>query len=450
MRIGTLARLRLSRIPPKIQRFQIVHPKPTKYPHHLARVILDTWTEAEQSGMKLDPLPPRKALEHCLDIAFQAGMLKEENRTVRFRLMLCSPDKLPASGPPSGLLPLPLARDRELTSQEIRRLAPAAAFQRSLIGVNWTGDQFRIWGVVNSGGRWVNRLDGGRFFGSPLPNVLVIHGLGAGRLVVYRGNVRIASLIGGLLEGHGFDMFQAPWIAQRFTRFRDQIFAKTFGHPPDFPGAEIHPDLVGNLAQNAVRRAIGLVRDAGHGGTMVFTPDAGERWTGMSSPFAYRHLLMEGPARSRLMTVIGNSLRRISEVGGVLGKQMVDWADYQDFVDGDLADWDEALLEMAGLMADFMSVDGALVMTRRTDILGFGAEIRVPFADVPTVHRALDVDGDYTREESVENVGTRHRAVYRLCAVYPDCIGVVISQDGNVRFVAHHQGKVTYWNQLSI
>ena len=423
----------------------------TKYPAHLAGVIRDAWSEHDPPNQEtLCPLPPDPYLGALLDMAYQAGLLREENRPVTFRLFLCEPNDLPLSGPPNGLLPLPLARDRDLSPQEIRRLAPAANFHRSLIGVRWTGEQFRIWGILNSGARWVNRLDGGRFFGMPLPDGLVIHVLGPGRMVIYRGSVRLASLIGGQMEGHGFDMFQAPWIAERFSRFRDQIFSKTFGHPPHFPGAEIEPDLVGNLAQNAVRRAIGLVRDAGHGGTLIFTPDAGERWTSPSSPFGFRHLLAEGTARSRLVTVIGNSLRRISEVGQVLGKEKVDWRDYEDFVDGDLADRDEALLEMAALMADFMSVDGAMVVTRRLDVMGFGAEIRVPFADVPTVHRALDLEGIAKREESVENVGTRHRAVYRLCAVYPDCIGIVISQDGNVRFVANHEGKVSYWNQLSI
>jgi DNA integrity scanning protein DisA with diadenylate cyclase activity len=48
----------------------------------------------------------------------------------------------------------------------------------------------------------------------------------------------------------------------------------------------------------------------------------------------------------------------------------------------------------------------------------------------------------------MENAGTRHRTAYRLCREYPQCLAIVVSQDGAVKFVAHHQDKLTYWNHL--
>ena len=44
-------------------------------------------------------------------------------------------------------------------------------------------------------------------------------------------------------------------------------------------------------------------------------------------------------------------------------------------------------------------------------------------------------------------VGTRHRSAYRLCNELRDVIAVVISQDGNVRFVKRKDEAVTYWDQ---
>ena len=64
-----------------------------------------------------------------------------------------------------------------------------------------------------------------------------------------------------------------------------------------------------------------------------------------------------------------------------------------------------------------------------------------------TVARALDVEADRTVEESAESFGTRHRSAYRLCNELPDVIAVVISQDGNIRFVKCKDGAVTYWDQ---
>ncbi len=50
-------------------------------------------------------------------------------------------------------------------------------------------------------------------------------------------------------------------------------------------------------------------------------------------------------------------------------------------------------------------------------------------------------------KESPEGVGTRHRAAYRVCNTLHDAIVVVISQDGDVRFVRWKDGIVTYWDQ---
>jgi DNA integrity scanning protein DisA with diadenylate cyclase activity len=67
------------------------------------------------------------------------------------------------------------------------------------------------------------------------------------------------------------------------------------------------------------------------------------------------------------------------------------------------------------------------------------------FDQVTTVARALDAEGDQRQEELTDNVGTRHRSVYYLCHQIPEALGVVISQDGNVRMVKWRDGQVTYW-----
>jgi DNA integrity scanning protein DisA with diadenylate cyclase activity len=86
-------------------------------------------------------------------------------------------------------------------------------------------------------------------------------------------------------------------------------------------------------------------------------------------------------------------------------------------------------------------------MTQRFELLGFGGEISGKLPAVKTVARALDVEADATVTESAEGVGTRHRSAYRLCRALPDVIAVVISQDGNVRFVKCKDEAVTYWDQ---
>ena len=78
--------------------------------------------------------------------------------------------------------------------------------------------------------------------------------------------------------------------------------------------------------------------------------------------------------------------------------------------------------------------------------MGFGGEISGALPAVRTVLRALDLEGKRTAEQSTDGVGTRHRSAYRLCNVLPEAVAVVVSQDGNVRFVKRTDDGVACWD----
>lgn len=108
----------------------------------------------------------------------------------------------------------------------------------------------------------------------------------------------------------------------------------------------------------------------------------------------------------------------------------------------------DALFELSSLIAALANVDGAVVLTERFELIGFGCEIGGEVADVTRVRKALDLEGTRWVEETTETVGTRHCAAYRLCQRIHDTLAIVVSQDGTVRLVAWKDGGVTYWDQL--
>jgi hypothetical protein len=68
---------------------------------------------------------------------------------------------------------------------------------------------------------------------------------------------------------------------------------------------------------------------------------------------------------------------------------------------------EEAVVELAQLMASLAAVDGAVVMNRRFELLGFGGEITAADS-VLQIHRAVDLEATETIAEMVDGVGTRH------------------------------------------
>jgi hypothetical protein len=117
--------------------------------------------------------------------------------------------------------------------------------------------------------------------------------------------------------------------------------------------------------------------------------------------------------------------------------------EFEMTTDDQLATLNEALFETAHFIGALASADGAVVMTKQHDSLGFGGMISGRLPAVRTVARALDVEGDRVADEGTDNVGARHRSAYQLAAAFPGAVVIVISQDGGVRFVAQKGGRVT-------
>ncbi|HYA40119.1 MAG TPA: hypothetical protein VEF34_02350 [Syntrophobacteraceae bacterium] len=114
----------------------------------LALFVMDHWGGARLSELggaidcgPGDSLPEQNTLEHLLSCCYQASLMREEDRPVRFRLILRAPGCFDdRDGPPAGLHRLPFSEPQPFDEYELQRLSPAMDFYRSLIGVGY-GDQ---------------------------------------------------------------------------------------------------------------------------------------------------------------------------------------------------------------------------------------------------------------------------------------------------------------------
>ncbi len=415
------------------------------YPAQLAELVKKTWPNEI-----LAQLPNENHLRLLLDVAFHASFLRDEDRQVTFRLIFGDPEQFPAEeGPPTGLMPMPLEKPLLFDEQEIRRLSMAALYFRSLIGVRPNFSQeLEIWGVVVSGTRWVSSLAGGRYNGAPMPNSITVHSLGPGRLSVYLGPTRLATLSGGRIESQQFDLSQSKWLRQIFADFRGTFLINAFGEDSAAQYVPVDQDFLRMISYNIVLRALSVVRNSRHGGTLVII-DPSEESLHAENAIRFQYRIANGPARRRYQYLLRKAVLRLAELAFERGLPAAGWNDYQSMRDPQLGDLDEALFDFAHFLADLMSVDGALILTHGLELVGFGAELRPHGPELPSVRHAKDLEGEIWAPASLDNVGTRHRAVYRFCDIAPSCLSIVISQDGSVQFVKKHNGAVTCWNTLS-
>src|SRR5215213_3950888 len=430
------------------------------YPGDLAQFVRDRWRNVPELPGGADPLPDAAALEGFFAACYQASMLREEERPVTFRAILAEPALFAPEGrPPEGLQRLEFPRSLPFDPRELRRLSVAADPQRTLIGVRRDGERgLRIWGLINSGTRWLRDVQGGRRAGAPLPPAPVVHVGAPGNIEAYKGYELVGKLQEGRLSGLRLDPFESEWLPGQFSRLLEDFVERheaARNRARELSGerwAPLEPTLPRRITERMMKRVISVLRDARHGGTVIFIPleNAGEP----SREYPYidlRYRFADDQARLSFPNLIIDILNRLAQLYGRADHEheprVVGWEEFEATTDDEIATLDEALFETAHLIAGLAAADGAVVMSKHNELLGFGGMISGRLPAVNSVARALDLEGEKIVEERTGNVGARHRSAYRLAGALPGSVAVVISQDGGVRWVCQKGGRVTYWEQ---
>ncbi|MCK6548008.1 hypothetical protein L6R52_19310 [Myxococcota bacterium] len=404
------------------------------YPPDLTTYVVEHWPEGQVLRLSRDHLA------EALSVAFQASMMFEEGRTTRFRLLLTPPEELPEEGVPNeGVLRLRFDRSRPLTADELRRLSPSAPFETTLIGASVEDGKLRIWGLAHSGPAWLAPAWGGR---SVVPNWTydpIVHVTAPGHVAVRCAGALVGALERGQLVDAAMDVFDSEWLPALFAGEREQIRdAHVSNSPLGASPTSVEHSLIGTVGQHMLRRAIQLVRGARHGGMVLFVEDPELPSLHLKYRFAG-----DEPAR-RYRTLLFELLDRLS---ASTAKTSVSWLDFASDESPGLEKLEHAIFEVSRVIASIAATDGAVVLDKRLELIGFGAEVSAELPAPTRVWRALDVEGARRECELVEAVGTRHRAAYRFVRDHPRGLAIVISHDGAVRFVANRDGDVVFWEQ---
>ena len=271
----------------------------------------------------VDPLPDAAALEGFFATCYQASMLREEERPVVFRAVLAEPALFDPEGrPPEDLQRLAFPRPLPFDPRELRRLSVASDPQRALIRVGQDGEGgLRIWGLINSGTRWLRDIQGGRRAGAPLPAAPVVHVDAPGSIEAYRGHELVGKLQGGRLSGSRVDPFESEWLPGQFSGFLEELAQRhevARNRARELWGegwAPLKPTLPLRIAERMMKRVISVLRDARHSGTVVFIPAGSAGESSCKHPYIdLRYPFADGSARLCFPYLIVEILDRLAQL----------------------------------------------------------------------------------------------------------------------------------------
>jgi hypothetical protein len=167
----------------------------------------------------------------------------------------------------------------------------------------------------------------------------------------------------------------------------------------------------------------------GHGGTLLIVPGQSHSWLNSLDPFDCRFAHPDTTVRDALRLQLNDTHAQGKALEQIWTADLPD--DLKSLVSSAVrpvfAQIGKSLREIASLAA----VDGAVVLTRDFQLVGFGAKIVLRDHSAPRVSMFRSVSGSQKVVPSpLEDLGgTRHQSAARFAGANRDSLALVISQD---------------------
>ena len=445
------------------------------YPPDIVEITVKRWEQINSNIHSSPPFPTNDELKTILDVLYHVSFLTEENRRIAVRIVYI-PQKDFKNQLSSYMnnhdLPIPFLQPIRFNVSEMLRLAPALEPTVSAIAICSTKEiesslvdsPLAIWGIFNQGDEWWKLLTGRETAALAPPNVLTISTFAPGNIsastsgsVLFR--LRAGKLLNmpleGLNKGHiGNFLNEAAEALYRQTC--QAIERKRYDSDND---SDNHPQ---NQYFRTLTNIVNLTRERGHGGSfIIFSNDISandqrleDRVTikyPLNSPDIWKELIKEAEANWHYFRLLfpkrkskkWESLTDSADASIKDLQSMISWENTQKNSQEKIAEFEQFVSSLSG-------VDGAVVLTNRLKVLGFGAEITATSPSLKVVRIADTPDAKTYSEKQIDSYGTRHRSALRLCSSFENLICIVISQDGSIRAVKRIGPNVYMWNDVSL
>lgn len=394
-------------------------------------------------------------MRRVVEVAYLASQATEEGRNLTFNACITPDDYSARTHPSSGSADWwEFMQPRELSLNELRRVAPTVDSATSAVWITWDGhERLHIRGLIHFGpnvfrAASVHSVDVGS-----LPFAFHLRVVQPGQLMAYEWKFLVAELRAGqihepsllssmdVLGIHGF-------INSALDKLADSLQRPEFEHPKEWSNYEFIAWL------NALFAVVNAIRHLGHGGALIV------------SALPPESLLSQGIVRAKyrltdtpqlLREAVVNFLNARHKFGDALWfKEDMTIEELreqslptEEELDRLLSEREaavraalEALIERALFVGGLCNVDGAVLLTDTFDVVGFGTEILATMPQAVRAYHITDPIRDDAIECDVEEFGMRHRSAIKLCARVPELFMFVVSQDGDVTLVWSDQNRV--------
>jgi hypothetical protein len=427
-----------------------------RYPRDLHAILRRRWRgEPLADGWPRVDLPEKAVLDELLDVCYHASLLTEEGRPTIFRVAFIA-GSTPVSPPRQDPVPLELIMRYALyppvpfTVGELRRLAPVADPRRVLIAVEPIGEgasrRLHIYGLIDVGMALWQMARHERISGTASPEALVIATTRPGELSISRGDHPVLRLRGGeLVSPTQSVLFRGP-VARFFLNASDELIREAcersgvLQDPEEDDGLSFaHLEFIESILLHTA--------ELKHGGTLLFVPEAVADDARLQEAVSIKYRLPSTRPRDALLAAMAVRLEHNDLHERLHERRTVKQEDLENLeaLAWHQRDLEDSSRDAARFIGSLTAVDGAVVLTDKLRIIGFGGEVRGSGPGTDTIHIAQNEAGDKITAAPLTGYGTRHRSAFRFVEHMEPSVAFILSQDGGIRAATKVGEPVVMW-----
>ncbi|MES2810543.1 MAG: hypothetical protein V4619_18050 [Bacteroidota bacterium] len=196
--------------------------------------------------------------------------------------------------------------------------------------------------------------------------------------------------------------------------------------------------------RNTISRILIQIRKYHHGGAILITNTTENLDIKYRIVYKRLRLAMLRYIKTTIILEIYNS--RIGKAKDVIDKELYDNKLAFEFKRKEASNQLKGAIRF---IASQSCVDGLIVVNNDFQTLGFGAVIE-KVAPPMTVYQSLGARYNIATliEKDPKDFGTRHRSMMTFCSQNPGSIGIVISQDNDIRVMSQFNERLIMWDNV--
>lgn len=402
------------------------------------------------------PLPELRILEDLFDCLFFSSMCKEESELIRVTVTFIDPAN-PDPSPPRHIVPerwscIPFEQQLLMTTKSLAKLSKAADPSSSSLAVYYDASgSLYIWGMIDQAMHYQNFLNYESDTDSEQPGLFQVSVSDIGTLNVLFDYELLATLKQNVLVKRYLDVLTIGPISKILKKNADFLKVAVRDYLGSMHPSEQYADweeFLDNLWIQTFSRLLLKIQNYQHGGAILIADESTD--LDVKYRIHYERLTLAMVAHAKAAIDILVSEEKISQQLRS-GKRSVSRKLYHGESRSILQKQgtSDEIKGAISFIASQSCVDGVVLFNRNMVTNGFGAVLRAKKmpGKIYVSSTATATPKSLTPHDP-KHYGTRHRSMIAYCWNHPSTLGIVISQDGDIRAFSKIEDKLIMWENI--